>query len=142
MDVSFRVSRPSEASTDICPTSGGESKLGRVRDFTVTGSQLRQQCKLPGEKAWRYQDQKPSANLITLRPNQIDSTLRSALRVHSTLTAQRSTRALREHRCSLSSDGSMSSRLSCKYTVVPLAYASPSKKPACNHANRVTVCYI
>lgn len=71
-------------------------------------------------------------DLMTLRPNQIDSTLMSAFRVHSTLTAQRSTPDLSEHSCSLSSAGSMSSLLSCRYTVVPRAYASPSRKPACS----------
>ena len=64
-------------------------------------------------------------------PNQVSMTLRSADTVHITLTAKRSCPSLRLQSCSLSKLGSMSNRLSVKYTVVPLAIPSASKDDPC-----------
>ena len=59
--------------------------------------------------------------LIMDRPNHTEWVLKSAFSVHNTLTAQRSCPARSEQRCSLRREGSMSSLLSCRYTVVPRA---------------------
>ena len=68
---------------------------------------------------------------MTVRPNQACCTSSSGLKVHTALTASRSRLPTRLQRCSLSRPGSMSSLLSTKYTVVPLACASASSIEPC-----------
>ena len=66
-----------------------------------------------------------------VRPYHVSKTLKSFDTVQITLTANLSCPSLRLHKCSLRSPGSMSSRRSMRYTVVPRVEPSASSELPC-----------